>query len=192
MYIKSNCFWRITPFPTYGGINPQISPDRSSSMNTRCSVKRGLTLQCPTSRRLIPAGQPKAPPPPACLVRTAARACSKGKQRAPPGCRGTCQKPTNRKHQIFLLPALSCFFSILIVHLFRSFRLLRNTNPSWSFSFVSIHILVLVYCWINGARQIIMEKYTQHILSKEKLFTKMFSPSVTCSYSSNHTGIKLI
>lgn len=84
------------------------------------------------------------------------------------------------------------FFSILIIHLFRGFRLLRNTNPSWLFAFVSFHILVLVYCWTNGAQQIIMQKYTQYIPSKEKLFTKMFSPHVTCTYSSNHTGIKLI
>lgn len=38
------------------------------------------------------------------------------------------------------------FFSILIVHLFRGFRRLRNTNPNCSLAFVSFHILVLVYC----------------------------------------------
>lgn len=62
------------------------------------------------------------------------------------GLQGDVSKANQQETPNFLLPALSCFFSILIVHLFRSFRLLRNTNPSWSFSFVSIHILVLVYC----------------------------------------------
>lgn len=105
---------------------------------------------------------------------------------------GDVPKANQQEIPSFLLPALSFFFSILIVHLFRGFRRLRNTNPNCSSAFVSFHILVLVYCRTNGAQQIIMQKYTRYILSKEKLFTKMCSPRVTCTSSSNHTGIKLI
>lgn len=59
---------------------------------------------------------------------------------------GDVPKANQQEIPSFLLPALSFFFSILIVHLFRGFRRLRNTNPNCSSAFVSFHILVLVYC----------------------------------------------
>lgn len=147
-----------TPFPTYGGTSPQISACCPSSTSTHWAVQQGLVLRCPASRHLVPAGD-------------AGQACSEGKQRAPPGCRGTCQKPTSRKYQAFCYRHCHFFFSILIVHLFRGFRRLRNTNPNCSLAFVSFHILVLVYCWTNGAQQIIMQN-THDIFYLKRSFSQ--------------------
>lgn len=135
-------------------------------------------LRCPTSRHLVPAGD-------------AGQTCSEGKQRAPPGCRGMCQKPTSRKYQAFCYRHCHFFFH-------------SDRSPISRFQAFAKHESQLLVCFClvshSGSRVLLNQrcsannhaKYTRYILSKEKLFTKMCSPRVTCTSSSNHAGIKLI
>lgn len=121
-----------TPFPTYGGINPQISACCPSSTSTHFFYNR---VWCCDAQQ---AGTSSLQ---AMQGRRAAKANSELLQAA--GGRAKSQPAGNTK---LFVTGTVIFFSILIVHLFRGFRRLRNTNPNCSLAFVSFHILVLVYC----------------------------------------------
>lgn len=105
---------------------------------------------------------------------------------------GDVPKANQQEIPSFLLPALSFFF-------FHSDR-----SPISRFQAFAKHESQLLACFClvshSGSRVLLNQwcsannhaKHTRYILSKEKLFTKMCSPRVTCTSSSNHTGIKLI